>query len=101
MNIVVRPPADHDIDGVFACLRDYKLHLLGNGLVADPDFPADAVLTVRNQISDIDLALRSFVATRDDVVMGFCCWAWSDETARHAKTVLISVRSSARGLGVG
>ena len=101
MTITVRPPTHRDIDGVFACLRDYSLHLLGAGPTADPDFPKDSILAVRNQISDIDLARRSFVATRDDRVLGFCCWAWSDEGARHAKTVLISVLASARGLGIG
>jgi GNAT superfamily N-acetyltransferase len=99
--MVVRAPEERDVDGIFACLRDYKLHLLGAQPVADPDFPDDAVLSVRNEISHIDLACRSFVAVRDDVVMGFCCWAWSDEEARRAKTVLISVLESARGLGVG
>ena len=101
MSITVRPPEERDLDGIFACLLDYKLHLLGAGPVADPDFPDDALLTVRNEISHIDLARRSFVAVRDDDVMGFCCWAWSDELACHAKTVLMSVRESARGLGVG
>ena len=69
--------------------------------MAYPDFPTAAMLAVRNEISHIDLARRSFVATRGDEVLAFCCWAWSDEAARHAKTVLISVRESARGLGVG
>ena len=101
MSITVRPPMERDMDGIFACLRDYKLHLLGAGPVADPDFPEDVILSVRNEISHIDLASRSFVAVLDDEVLGFCCWAWSDEAAHHAKTVLISVRESARGLGVG
>jgi ribosomal protein S18 acetylase RimI-like enzyme len=101
MSMVVRPPEERDVDGIFTCLRDYKLHLLGTQPVADPDFPDEAVLSVRNEISHIDLERYSFVAVRDDVVMGFCCWAWSDEEARRAKTVLISVLESARGLGVG
>lgn len=87
--------------GIFACLRDYQLHLLGARVVADPDFPEDAILSVRNEISHVDLARHSFVALRDERVMGFCCWSWSDEAARHAKTVLISVLEEARGSGVG
>ena len=101
MSIVVRPSEERDVQGIFACLRDYRLHLLGEQSVADPDFAEGAILSVRNEISHVDLARRSFVAARDEVVLGFCCWAWSDEAARHAKTVLISVLGSARGLGVG
>ncbi|HEY9516319.1 MAG TPA: GNAT family N-acetyltransferase [Gemmatimonadaceae bacterium] len=101
MSITIRPPEEQDIEGIFACLRDYRLHPLGDGSTADPDFPADALLSVRNQIAEIDLEARCFVGVRDGRILGFCCWGWSDRAERHAKTVLISVSESARGLGVG
>lgn len=100
-NVILRRPMETDLDGVLACLAAYRFHVLAAGPLADPDFPVDALLTVRNRICVIDLAERCFVAEQNRLVVGFCCWDWLDLSARQAKTVLISVRDEARGAGLG
>jgi len=100
-DVIVRRPRAGDFAAVLDCLAAYRFHVLGSTPCADPDFAADEVLTVRNQIGVIDLDRRSWVAEHDGVVVGFCCWDWHDRGAREAKTVLISVRPEARRLGAG
>ncbi|HEU4828441.1 MAG TPA: GNAT family N-acetyltransferase [Gemmatimonadales bacterium] len=100
MNPTVRRVEEGDVDAIFACLRTYGFHLLG-GRFADPDFPADAVLSVRNAISHCDLRERCWLAERDGSVLGFCSWDWIDQGNGSAKTLLIVVLPSARSLGVG
>lgn len=99
--LVIRPPALSEMPAVFAVLAEYRVHLFGAGALADPDFPADALLSLRNGIVDVDLAARALVAVHQGSVAGFCCWSWLDAPAREAKTVLISVRQSRRGSGIG
>jgi GNAT superfamily N-acetyltransferase len=98
--VIQRPTAAH-LAGIRVCLAAYRFHCFGEGDVADPDFPADAILTVRNAIHTVDLADRAWVVLRDGEVLGFCCWDWLDRAAGSAKTVLISVLPAARSLGVG
>ncbi|HET7601717.1 MAG TPA: GNAT family N-acetyltransferase [Gemmatimonadales bacterium] len=98
---MIRVPALADMPAVFSVLAEYRLHVLGSGSLADPDFPADALLPLRNSIIDVDLASHALVAEHHGAVAGFCCWNWLDEAAREAKTVLISVRRSHRGGGIG
>jgi ribosomal protein S18 acetylase RimI-like enzyme len=100
MTTVIRRLEEQDIGGVLACLRTYGFHLL-DGRVADSDFPDDAVLSVRNAISDFDLRERCWLAERDGSVLGFCSWDWLDQPQRLAKTLLIVVLPAARSLGVG
>lgn len=100
MSTIIRRVEARDVDAVFACLRTYGFHLLG-GRFADPDYPADAVLHVRNAISHFDLRERCWLAERDGAVLGFCSWDWLDEAKGQAKTLLIVVLPAARSLGVG
>jgi GNAT superfamily N-acetyltransferase len=97
----VQRPEEADIEGIFACLAHYRLHLLGDGPLADPDAPADAILGVRNALSTVDLQRRCWVAVEDGAVHGFACWGWLDEEARIAKTVLITVVPGAHERGFG
>lgn len=99
--IDIRIPLERDLDGLFACLRGYHLHLLGDALLVDSDYPEDALLTVRNRIGEIRLDSNSFVAVDGDEVLGFCCWDWHDRDQRAAKTVIITVQRTARERGVG
>jgi N-acetylglutamate synthase-like GNAT family acetyltransferase len=100
MSAIIRRVEARDVDAVFECLRTYGFHLLG-GPSADPDFPAGAVLSVRNAISHFDLRERCWLAEREGTVLGFCNWAWIDEAQGTAKTLLIVVLPAARSLGVG
>ena len=100
MSAIIRRVEARDVDAVFGCLRTYGFHLLG-GPSADPDFPAGAVLSVRNAISHFDLRERCWLAEREGAVLGFCSWAWIDEAQGIAKTLLIVVLPAARSLGVG
>jgi GNAT superfamily N-acetyltransferase len=86
---------------VFAVLAEYRVQLLGAAPLADADFPADALLVVRNAIVDVDLGVRALVAVSERHVLGFCCWDWLDPEAGAAKTVLITVQRSQRGSGIG
>lgn len=97
----LRPPTPADVPAMFGVLARYRVHPLGAGEFSDPDFPADAILHLRNGIVDVDLEQRSLVATVDQAIVGFCCWDWLDRDAAQAKTVLITVLPSARGSGVG
>jgi GNAT superfamily N-acetyltransferase len=97
----IRPPRRGDLPSLFDCVRTYEFHLLTPGSVADPGFPDDAILAVRNRVVEVDLQQRCSVAVDGGTVLGFCCWAWLDEAARAAKTVLICVRPEARRLGLG
>lgn len=100
MSVIVRRVEQRDVDDVLTCLRTYGFHLLG-GRLADPDFPADAVLSVRNAVSHFDLRERCWLAERDGHVLGFCSWDWLEEPQGAAKTLLIVVLPAARSLGVG
>ena len=100
MSPTIRRVEQRDVDAVLACLRTYGFHLLGDRY-ADPDFPADAVLSVRNAISDFDLRERCWLAEADGSVLGFCSWDWLDAGKGTAKTLLIVVLPAARSLGVG
>lgn len=100
MTIVVRRVSAGDVDGVLECLRSYGFHLLG-GRHADPEYPADAVLQVRNAVSHFDLSRHCWVAEGSGGILGFCSWEWLDRSRRQAKTLLITVLPSARSLGVG
>lgn len=98
----VRPPKERELAGVFACLRTYGFRLLGSaGPVADPDFSNDAVLSLRNRLTYVDLEDKCFVATSGGEVAGLCCWAWLDERRGIAKTVLICVLPELRNRGFG
>jgi GNAT superfamily N-acetyltransferase len=99
--IIVRAPSSEDIRGIFECLAAYNVYLLDDNSRADRDFTQDAIIHVRNSISHINLLDKCWVAVEDNLVLGFCCWAWLDEPAGVAKTVLISTLPSGRGLGVG
>ncbi len=100
-DLKIRPPGLADMPAVFAVLAEYRVHVLGADGRADPDFPADALLSLRNGIVDVDLAERALIAEHQGSVAGFCCWDWLDEEVREAKTVLISVLGSQRGAGIG
>lgn len=99
--LAIRRPGLADMPAIFAVLSEYRVHLLGADALADPDFPDDALLSLRNAIIDVDLAARALVAEHHGAVAGFCCWSWLDEPAGDAKTVLISVLRSRRGAGIG
>lgn len=99
--LTIRAPALADLPAVFAVLAEYRVHVLGAEPLADADFPAEALLSLRNTIVDVDLERRALVAEHHGAVAGFCCWSWLDEAACDAKTVLISVLQSHRGAGVG
>lgn len=99
--ITIRSPRIEDVQGIFECLAVYNVHLLDENSCADRNFPKDAVISVRNSISHINLFDKCWVAAADDQILGFCCWAWLDETAGAAKTVLISALPRARRLGIG
>lgn len=99
--IEIRIPLEQDLDGLFECLRGYHLHLLGDGPLADPDYPETGLLTVRNRIGEIPLETRSLVAVDSGEVLGFCCWDWYNRDELAAKTVIITVARSARERGVG
>jgi GNAT superfamily N-acetyltransferase len=101
VSLELRTPREEDLVGVFACLRSYGHHLLGDHEVADPDFCDDAILTVRNGIVHVDLEDKAWVAARGDEVVGFCCWDWIDRGRGSAMTILIAVLPSARGVGAG
>lgn len=101
MDIEVRRADESLRDGIFDCLRAYRFHLLGEEMRADPDFPEEAILSVRNAICSINLEEKCWVATRGTKVLGFCCWDWRDVALRSAKTVLITVVPEARSLGIG
>ncbi len=101
MSAAIRAPQQQDLDSLFECVRTYDFHLLRPGAVADPELPADAMLTVRNRIVEVDLQRRCWIAEDGGRVLGFCCWGWLDEPARKAKTILICVRPDARKLGLG
>jgi GNAT superfamily N-acetyltransferase len=101
MTVEIRGPRQDDLDGVFDCVRTYDFHLLQPGGIADPGFPEDAILAVRNRIVEIDLQKRCWVAAGDGRILGFCCWGWLDEVARKARTILICVRPEARKFGIG
>jgi GNAT superfamily N-acetyltransferase len=90
-----------DVRGIFECLAVYNVHLLDEGPRADRNFSEETIISVRNSISHINFFDKCWVAVEDDQVVGFCCWAWRDETAGVAKTVLISALPHARRLGVG
>lgn len=96
----LRPRVAH-VPGILQCLAGYHFHVLGISPVADPDFSGESILTVRNAISHVDLERKSWIAARDDELLGFCCWDWQDEKSRVAKTVLISVVPQERSAGVG
>jgi ribosomal protein S18 acetylase RimI-like enzyme len=99
--VAIRPPRATDMPAVFAVLAEYRVQLLGAASLADADFPADALLAVRNTIVDVDLDARALVAVEQHHVVGFCCWDWLDRDAGAAKTVLITVQRSQRGSGIG
>ena len=99
--IDIRSPLERDLDGLFACLHGYHLHLLGDAPFADSDYPEDALLTVRNRIAEIRLDTHSLVAVDGGEVLGFCCWDWYRREERAAKTVIITVARAARERGVG
>lgn len=97
----IRQPVIDDFDSALDCLVDYRLHTLGSGRRVDPDFPEDAILTVRNRPCIVDFAGHTLVAVQEGKVLGFCCWEWLDAPRGSAKTVLICARPEARALGVG
>jgi ribosomal protein S18 acetylase RimI-like enzyme len=86
---------------VLDALAEYRVHPLGSAALADPDVPADGLLSLRNTIVDVDLEERALVAERAGDILGFACWGWHDPAAAAARTVLIVVRGRARGAGVG
>ena len=100
-NVAIKRAEESHAAGIFRCLSAYRFHVFGETDQVDPDFPQDALLSVRNDISHVDLAEKCWVAELDDEVIGFCCWTWRDREQRSAKTVLISVLPEARSLGVG
>jgi ribosomal protein S18 acetylase RimI-like enzyme len=97
----IRRPKTEDIREIFECLAAYNVHLLDEGSRADSNFSDDAIISVRNSISHINLLDKCWVALDGDQVVGFCSWAWLDEAAGIAKTVLISALPHARRRGVG
>lgn len=99
--IDTRVPLEQDLEGLFQCLGGYHLHLLGDSPLADPEYPEDTLLMVRNRIAEIRLETNSLVAVDDKEVLGFCCWDWYDREQLAAKTVIITVTRAARGRGVG
>lgn len=101
MSIKIIRPVQSDLESLFGCLKTYHFHLLGSAGVTDPDFPEDAVLSVRNAISHINLAEKCWVAEQEKQVLGFCCWDWFDPAQKSAKTVLMSVLPEARSAGIG
>lgn len=101
LGISIRRPHAGDFDSALACLQTYRVHPLGESDLIDPDFPGEALLSVRNKVLRIDFDVGTWVAVRKGEVLGFCCWAWLDYPARIAKTVLIATRQEARKLGVG
>ncbi len=101
-SIAIRKPDYADLGGIFHCLRYYNLHVLwGDKEHADSDFGDDHILTVRNSISHINLADKSWVADDGENILGFCCWDWRDEAQKSAKTVLISVTDAGKTRAVG
>lgn len=101
MSIEIRRPGEGDLDSLFSCLKTYHLHLLGTASVTDPDFPGDAILSVRNAFCYVNLAEKCWIAEQGQQVLGFCCWDWNDPAQKSAKTILISVLPEARSLGIG
>jgi GNAT superfamily N-acetyltransferase len=101
MNIKIVRPMQSDLESLFRCLQTYRFHLLGEARVTDPDFPENAVLSVRNAICFVNLAEKCLVARQEKQVLGFCCWDWLDSDKQNAKTILISVLPEARSLGIG
>lgn len=97
----IRRPTIDDFESALDCLVSYRVHRLQGGGRLDPDFPESAILTVRNKPCVIDFAHHTWVAVRDGVVLGFCCWDWLNRDAGSARTVLICARPEARALGVG
>lgn len=101
VNMDIKRPDESHVSAILRCLGAYRFHVFGDSDSADPDFPQDAILSVRNGICHVNLHERCWVAEHDGSVVGFCCWAWRDQKQRSAKTVLISVLPEARSLGVG
>lgn len=101
VDIELRRPDESHVSAILRCLGAYHFHVFGDTDSADPDFPQDAILSLRNGICHVDLQQRCWIAEHDGSVVGFCCWAWQDQNQRSAKTVLISVLPEARSLGVG
>ncbi|HZP83501.1 MAG TPA: GNAT family N-acetyltransferase [Chthonomonadaceae bacterium] len=101
MSLTIRRPDESALPGLFRCLQTYRLHLLGQTEVADPDFAGDALLSVRNAICHVNLAEKCWVAEQEGQILGFCCWDWRDRAQQSAKTILISVLPEARSLGIG
>ena len=102
MSVEIRAPEEADLEGLFDCLRAYGFYLIGSSEgLADPDFPEDAILGLRNRITSLDVEERCFVAVDGSEVLGACAWDWIDEARGTAKTVLIHVLPAARRRGVG
>lgn len=101
MTVEVCAPTEADVEAIFPCVATYGWYRLGTGAVADIDFPADAIFSVRNRVVQVDLRMKCSIARRGEEVLGFCCWDWYDESARSAKTILLCVVPTARELGIG
>lgn len=86
---------------VLEVLAEYRVHPLGGAVLADPDMPADGLLSLRNAIVEVELGSRALVADLGGALVGFACWGWHDRPAAAARTILITVRGRARGAGVG
>ncbi|MCG8350423.1 MAG: GNAT family N-acetyltransferase [Chloroflexales bacterium] len=101
MNIEIKRPDESYFSAIFHCLGSYRFHVFGANDTVDPDFPQDAILSVRNAICHVNLREKCWIAEQDGNVLGFCCWDWQNRDHLLAKTVLISVLTEARSLGVG
>jgi GNAT superfamily N-acetyltransferase len=97
----LRKPTALDMPAVFDVLAEYRVHPLGSAALADPDMPADGLLSLRNTIVDVDLETCALVADVGGDLAGIACWGWHDRAAAAARTILITVRNRSRGAGVG
>ena len=95
---VIRKAKEADIEDILNVLSGYNFKVLNAIDGAPVDDDAEDIITVYNQISELDLE-HAFVALQDGGIVGFCHYKHLEEGI--AKTTLITVLPQYRELGLG
>ena len=95
---MIRKAKEADIEDILNVLSGYNFKVLNAIDGAPVDDDAEDIITVYNQISELDLE-HAFVALQDGGIVGFCHYKHLEEGI--AKTTLITVLPQYRELGLG
>lgn len=97
MEEMIRKAKESDIEEILNVLSSYNFKVI-NAIDNSPiDNDATSIITVYNQVSQIDLK-HAFIALHDRKIVGFCHYKHLEEGV--AKTTLIAVLPQYRRLGL-